>query len=281
MHSIDMQFQTAQNALTTLDSINVDTSPITAPLARWERLRDAVRGHTKTDPAALWEALADGNAKATQKAAVEYMTGQAIHTAAKADPRREQPYQANTMSAVKSVVLDAQHTARTLFNDAAHEYTTAFHDADSRPEPSALITTQDGSAIWARLIEAAQQMNLAAQTIRLAAQFGHKVDDQGSGLDAQVPYATGLPHIQALSQTQAAHDWLNSREHAPHRAWAHILLAGADLYAGTLDEQQYEVSRLIDQAQDSRTHSTIADLANDEQRALARAMKRKQKEKSA
>lgn len=277
MHSIDMQFQTAQDALTTLDSINVDTAPITAPLARWERLRDAVRGHTKTDPAALWEALADGNAKATQKAAVEYMTGQAIHTAAKADPRREQPYQADTMSAVKIVVIDAQPTARTLFNDAAHEYTTAFHDADSRPEPSALITTQDGSAIWARLIAAAQQMNLAAQTIRLAAQFGHRVADQGSGLDAQVPYATGLPHIQALSQAQAADDWLSSREHAPHRAWAHILLAGADLYAGSLDEQQYEVGRLIDQAQDSRTHSTIADLANDEQRALARAMKRKEK----
>ena len=270
----DLQFRTAQGTIQALHNLNIDTTPATGPLARWTRVRDAVRNLETPDAAPLWKAIAKDDQKAVTKAATEYMVNQAIKEAARADTGRENVFRAETLSVVKRLVIDAQDTARAEFNAAAEEYTSAFAAAGNHPDPSVLIVTEGGAEIWADLINAAQDMNAAADVIKRAAEFGHRVNDEGSGLGDIVPFVTGIPHIKAVTEAKAQHTFLDSREHAPHRQWAQMLLAGGTLHAGDLDEQRDEVERLIGLAQDSRQTSTIPDLmAKEERRALARAMK--------
>lgn len=273
-HNDDMQHQTANAAITALHNIGYGTDQISHHLERWNRVRNASRNARTPDAAPLWAAIADGDQKATAKAAQEYATATAILNAAKADTRREDTYRAATMSAIKTTVKDALDTARAQFNDAATEYTSAFHDAGNQPDPSQLIVTDGGAELWADLIRAAQDMNAAAAVLKLAHQFGIKANDQATGLIDQVPYATNLPDIQAVARAKTT-DWLTGKEHAAHRDWAVFLLAGGELYAGTIPEQEAEVQRLIDQAQDGRKQKMIPDMiADTEKRALARAAKK-------
>lgn len=269
----DLQHRIATDAINALDNLNIDTTTTNEPMTRWDRVRDAVRNYSKADPAPLWEAIAKDDQKAVIKAATEYQVAQAIAVAAKADARREDTYRADALATVKALIIDAQDHARDVFNEAAETYTAAFRDANNRPDPSVLIVSDGGADIWRDLIESANTMTAAANVIKRAAEFGHKVIDEGSGLDQQVPFATGLPTITAVSETKAATDWLNTKEHAPHREWATYLLAGGSLYAGDLTEQRAEVERLIDQAQDGRKQKMIPDMVDSEQRALKRAMK--------
>ena len=271
----DIQFRTAQGTIQALDNLGIETTAAAEPLERWTRVRDAVRNLETPDAAPLWEAIAKDDQKAVTKAATEYMVNQAIKEAARADTGRENVFRAETLSVVKRLVIDAQDTARAEFNAAAEEYTSAFAAAGNHPDPSVLIVTEGGAEIWADLINAAQDMNAAADVIKRAAEFGHRVNDEGSGLGDIVPFVTGIPHIKAVTEAKAQHTFLDSREHAPHRQWAQMLLAGGTLHAGDLDEQRDEVERLIGLAQDSRKTSTIPDLmAKEERRALARAMKK-------
>lgn len=273
----DLQYRTAQGTVQALNSLGIDTTPATEPLERWTRVRDAVRNLETPDAAPLWEAIAKDDQKAVTKAATTYMTSQAIKEAAKADTGRENVFRAETLSVVKRLVIDAQDEARDQFNAAAEEYTSAFAAADNHPDPSVLITSEGGAEIWADLINAAQDMTKAADVIKRGHEFGHRVNDEGSGLGAQVPYATGLPTITAYGQAKAQNDWLMTPQHAPHREWGFYLLAGATLHAGDLHEQRGEVERLIEQAQDGRKQKMIPDMMHNEQRALKRAMKTAQK----
>ena len=272
----DQQHMTATSAVHTLHNIGHGTDVIEHHLERWNRVREASRNARTPDATTLWSAIADGDQKATQKAAQEYMVARAILDAAKADTRREDTYRAATLAAVKTTVKEALDTARAQFNTAAAEYTTAFQDAGSQPDPSQLIVTDGGAELWADLITAAKDMNNAADVIKLAHQFGIKADDQGTGLIDQVPYATDLPDIQAVSRAKTT-DWVQGKEHAPHRDWALFLIAGGQLHAGTIPEQEAEVERLIEQAQDGRKQKMIPDMMNNDQRALKRAMKAAQK----
>lgn len=270
----DLQFRTAQGTVQALHNLGIDTTPATEPLERWTRVRDAVRNLETPDAAPLWEAIAKDDQKAVTRAATTYMTSQAIKEAAKADTGRENVFRAETLSVVKRLVIDAQDEARNMFNAAAEEYTSAFAAADNHPDPSALIVSDGGAELWSTLIQAAQDMSRAADVIKRGHEFGHRVNDEGSGLGDIVPFVTGIPHIKAVTEAKAQNTFLDSREHAPHRQWAQMLLAGGTLHAGDLDEQRDEVERLIGLAQDSRKTSTVPDLmAKEERRALARAMK--------
>ena len=273
----DLQYRTAQGTVQALHNLNIDTTPAAEPLERWTRVRDAVRNLETPDAAPLWEAIAKDDQKAVTRAATAYMTSQAIKEAAKADTGRENVFRAETLSVVKRLVIDAQPTARTEFNTHAETYTAAFRDANNHPEPSELIVNDHGSDIWRDLIDSAHGMTRAANVIKLAAEFGVKVNDEQSGLGAQVPYATGLPTITAYEEAKASNDWLNTRSHAAHKEWALFLLAGGSLYAGDLTEQRAEVERLIGQAQGGRKQKMLPDLMNNDQRALKRAMKAAQK----
>ena len=269
----DLQNQTATRAIQALDALGIDTASAQEPMTRWNRVRDAVRNLQKPDAAPLWEAIAKDDQKAVTRAATTYMTSQAIKEAAKADTGREDVFRAETLSVVKRLVIDAQPTARAEFNDHAETYMQAFRDANNHPEPGELIANDHGSDIWRDLIESAQGMTRAANVIKRAAEFGHKVNDEQSGLAAQVPYCTGLPTITAYEEAKASNDWLNTRSHAAHKEWALFLLAGGTLEATDLTEQRAEVERLIDQAQDGRKQKMIPDMVDSEQRALKRAMK--------
>lgn len=274
----DIQHQTATSAVQALDALGIETSAAEEPMTRWNRVRDAVRNLQKPDATDLWQAIAADDQKKVTKAATDYMVSQAIKEAAKADTHREDTFRAETLSVVKRLVIDAQDEARNMFNAAAEEYTSAFAAADNHPDPSVLIVTEGGSKIWADLIQAAHDMSRAADVIKRGHEFGYRVNDEGSGLGAQVPYCTGLPTITAYGQAKAQHDWLMTPQHAPHREWGFYLLAGARLYAGDLTEQRAEVERLIGLAQDSRKMKMIPDMiADTEERALARAMKKAQK----
>lgn len=267
-----MQYALANEAVNALNTINIDTTPTTESMTRWTRVREAVRNYTKADPAPLWEAIAKDDPKAVTKAATEYQVAQAIATAAKADTRREDTYRADAISKIKRLVIDSQDEARTMFNNAAQVYTEAFHAAGNHPEPSSLIVTEGGSEIWQALITSARDMNTAANVFKVAAEFGHEVKDQGSGLSEVVPYVTNLPHIQAVSHAKNGNEFLHTKEHAPHRQWAQMILAGGELYAGDHAEQSVEVQRLIDGAEVRPTK--LVDLMSDEDKALKRAAKK-------
>src|SRR5699024_9983438 len=170
--------------------------------------------------------------------------------------------------------IDAQRTARAECNTHAETYTAAFRDANNHPEPGELIANDNGSDIWRDLIESANGMTAAANVIKLAADFGVKVNDEQSGLATQVPYCTGLPTITAYEEAKASNDWLNTRSHAAHKEWALFLLAGGTLQATDLDTQRSEVERLIEQAQGSRTQKRLPDLMHAEERQLQRAMRK-------
>lgn len=273
----DLQHRIATDAITALNNLGIDTTTAQEPMTRWDRVRDAVRNYSKADPAPLWEAIAADDPRKVTKAATEYMVSQAIKEAAKADPRREDTYRADALATVKTLIIDAQDHARDVFNEAAETYTAAFRDANNRPDPSVLIVSDGGADIWRDLIESAHTMTAAANLIKRAAEFGHKVNDEQSGLAAQVPYCTGLPTITAYEEAKASNDWLNTRSHAAHKEWALFLLAGGTLEATDLTTQRAEVERLIDQAQDGRKQKMIPDMMNNDQRALKRAMKAAQK----
>ena len=270
----DLQNQTATRAIQALDALGIDTASAQEPMTRWNRVRDAVRNLQKPDAAPLWEAIAKDDQKAVTRAATTYMTSQAIKEAAKADTGREDVFRAETLSVVKRLVIDAQPTARAEFNDHAETYMQAFRDANNHPEPGELIANDHGSDIWRDLIESAQGMTRAANVLKLAAEFGVKVNDEQSGLAAQVPYCTGLPTITAYEEAKASNDWLNTRSHAAHKEWALFLLAGGTLEATDLTEQRAEVERLVEGAMSKRKTSTIADMKQSEERQLQRAMKR-------
>jgi hypothetical protein len=201
------------------------------------------------------------------------MTARAILDAARDDPRREDTFQAATMSAIKQLVKDALPEARAHYNTAAQDYMEAFKAADNHPDPSTLIVSDGGAELWADLLRAAQDMTTAVQVIKLGHRFGIKVDDQGSGLGDVVPYVTGIDDIQAVSRAKTT-DWLQAREHGAHRDYAAYLLAGGELRAGTIPEQEAEVERLIEQAQDGRTQKRLPDLMHAEERQLQRAMRK-------
>ena len=164
----DVQYGTATDAITTLAALDLDTSPADDPMLKWNRVRDAVRNLSKPDATPIWAAIANGDQKATDKAATAYMTSQAIATAAKADTRREDPFRAEAMSVVKRLVIDSQDKARNICNTNADTYTTAFREAGNQPDPATLIVSENGSKVWADLIQAAQAMNRAAAVIKLA-----------------------------------------------------------------------------------------------------------------
>ena len=276
-YQTDRNHLTATRAIQALNTLGIDTTTATEPMTRWNRVRGAVRNLQKPDASPLWAAIAADDQKAVTKAATTYMTSQAIKEAAKADTHREDTFRAEALSIIKQLVKEAQPTARAEFNDHAETYMQAFRDANNHPEPSELIVNDHGSDIWRDLIDSAQGMTRAANVLKLAAEFGVKVNDEQSGLGAQVPYATGLPTITAYEEAKASNDWLNTRSHAGHKEWALFLLAGGSLYAGDLTEQRAEVERLIGQAQDSRKQHRVADMMNNDQRALKRAMKAAQK----
>ena len=276
-YQTDRNHMTATRAIEALNNLGVDTTTAQEPMTRWNRVRDAVRTARTPDAAPLWEAVATGDQKKITKASTEYVAAKAILDAAKADNHREDTFRADALATVKALVIDAQPTARTEFNTHAETYMQAFRDANNHPEPSELIVNDHGSDIWRDLIDSAQGMTRAANVLKLAAEFGVKVNDEGSGLAAQVPYATGLPTITAYEEAKASNDWLNTRSHAAHKEWALFLLAGGTLQATDLDTQRSEVERLIEQAQDGRKQKMIPDMINNEQRALKRAMKAAQK----
>jgi hypothetical protein len=273
----DIQHRTATLAIQALNTLGTDTSTAEEPITRWNRVREAVRNLQKPDASPLWDAIAADDQKKVTKAATDYMTSQAIKEAAKADTHREDTYRAEALSIIKRLIIDAQPTARDAYNDHAETYMQAFRDANNHPEPSELIVNDHGSDIWRDLIDSAQGMTRAANVIKLAAEFGYRVNDEGSGLGAQVPYCTGLPTITAYEEAKASNDWLNTRPHGAHKEWALFLLAGGTLQATDLDTQRAEVERLIEQAQDGRKQKMIPDIMNNDQRALRRAMKTAQK----
>ena len=276
-YQTDRNHLTATRAIQALNTLGIDTTTATEPMTRWNRVRDAVRNLQKPDASPLWAAIAADDQKKVTKAATDYMVSQAIKEAAKADTGREDTFRAEALSIIKRLVIDAQDAARTEFNTHAETYTAAFRDANNHPEPGELIATDNGSDIWRDLIESAQGMTRAANVLKLAAEFGVKVNDEQSGLGAQVPYATGLPTITAYEEAKASNDWLNTRSHAAHKEWALLLLAGGTLQATDLDTQRAEVERLIGLAQDTRKQKRLPDLMNNDQRALKRAMKAAQK----
>lgn len=273
-YQTDRNHLTATRAIQALNTLGIDTTTATEPMTRWNRVRDAVRNLQKPDASPLWAAIAADDPKKVTKAATDYMTSQAIKEAAKADPRREDVFRADALATVKALVIDAQPTARAEFNDHAETYMQAFRDANNHPEPGELIATDNGSDIWRDLIDSAQGMTRAANVLKLAAEFGYRVNDEGSGLGAQVPYCTGLPTITAYEEAKASNDWLNTRSHGAHKEWALFLLAGGTLQATDLDTQRAEVERLIEQAQDGRKQKMIPDIMHADERALKRAMKR-------
>ena len=273
----DIQYRTATSAIEALNNLGLDTTTAQEPMQRWDRVRGAVRNLQKPDASPLWAAIAADDQKAVTRAANAYMTAQAIKEAALADTGREDTFRATALSTIKTLVLDAQDTARAEFNDHAETYMQAFRDANNHPEPGELIATENGSDIWRDLIESANGMTRAANVIKLAAEFGVKVNDEQSGLAAQVPYCTGLPTITAYEEAKASNDWLNTRSHAGHKEWALFLLAGGRLEATDLNTQRSEVERLIGQAQDSRKQHRVADMMHADERALKRAMKAAQK----
>lgn len=273
-HNTQMNFARANEAIRTLNSLGIDTATAEAPLERWTRLREAIKSYVKPSAAPLWEALADGDAKATTKAAQDYMLQSAIDTAAKAELHREGTFEANTLAAVKQAVIEAQDEARTVYNEAADTFTQAFREAGNRPDPAILITSDGGAKTWKTLISSAQTMNRAAAAFRLAAEFGHKVNDQRSGLDQQVPYATDLPTITAVEKAKHANPWLDQAAHAPHKEFSLLLLAGGTLHAGDLHEQAEEVERLIEGATASRRMPKLGDMMQADEKAMARAAKK-------
>ena len=276
-YNTDLQRNTATRAVEALNALGIDTTTAEEPMTRWNRVREAVRNLQKPDAGPLWAAIAADDQKKVTKAATDYMVSQAIKEAAKTDTGREDTFRAEALGIIKRLVIDAQPTARAEFNTHAETYTAAFRDANNHPEPGELIATENGSDIWRDLIESANGMTRAANVIKLAAEFGVKVNDEQSGLAAQVPYCTGLPTITAYEEAKASNDWLNTRSHAAHKEWALFLLAGGTLEATDLDTQRSEVERLIEQAQDGRKQKMIPDMINNDQRALKRAMKAAQK----
>lgn len=272
-YQTDVNHATATNGIEALNALGIDTTTATEPLEQWDRVREATRNARTPDATELWDAVASGDQKKIDRAATVYMTARAILDAARDDPRREDTFQAATMSAIKQLVKDALPEARAHYNTAAQDYTEAFRAADNHPDPSALIVTDGGAELWADLLRAAQDMTTAVQVIKLSHRFGIKVNDQGSGLGDVVPYVTGIDDIQAVSRAKTT-DWLQAREHSAHRDYAAYLLAGGTLHAGDLDEQAEEVERLIEGAMSKRTMKTIPDLKNAEERQLQRAMKR-------
>lgn len=271
-YTTDLEYMNATAAIDELDNIGADTTPAHEPLERWNRVRDTARNARTPDSAELWEAVASGDQKAVTKAATAYMAARAILDAAQDSPRREDQYRVATTSTVKALIRDNLDNARALYNEAAQDYTEAFRAAGNRPDPSQLIVTDGGAEIWADLIRAAKDMTKAANIIKRAAEFGHKANDQGTGLGAQVPFATKLPDIQAVTRAKDT-EWVTGQEHAPHREWAHFLIAGGELYAGTIPEQEAEVERLIDLANSRRKLKSIGSMISDEDKALQRAMK--------
>lgn len=269
----DLQNQTATRSIQALDALGIDTASAQEPMTRWNRVRDAVRNLQKPDAAPLWEAVATGDQKKITKASTEYVAARAILDAAKDDNQREDTFRATALSIIKQLVKEAQPTARAEYNEAGADYTEAFNAAGGQPNPSTLITTPGGAELWTTLIQSAQEMTKAADVIKLAHQFGIKADDQGTGLIDQVPYATGLPDIQAVARARTT-DWVQGKEHAPHRDWALFLIAGGQLYAGTIPEQEAEVERLVEGAMSKREQKTIGDMKQSEERQLQRAMER-------
>ena len=270
----DLQHRIATDAITALDNLGIDTTTATEPMTRWNRVRQAVRNLDKPDATDLWQAIATDDQKKVTKAATDYMVSQAIKEAAKADTGREDTFRAEALSTIKRLVIDAQPTARTEFNTHAETYTAAFRDANNHPEPSELIVNDHGSDIWRDLIDSAHGMTAAANVIKLAAAFGMKVNDEQSGLAAQVPYCTGLPTITAYEEAKASNDWLNTRSHAAHKEWALFLLAGGTLEATDLTTQRSEVERLVEGAMSKRQQKTLGDMKQSEERQLQRAMER-------
>ncbi|MGZ1492417.1 hypothetical protein [Brevibacterium sediminis] len=265
----DLKHTTALSALSALDGLDIDTSTVEQPLTEWDRIRD-VRNTNAADPTALWAAIASGDQKAITKAATEYNVAATILQAAKDDTRREDTFMARTMSAVKALVLDAQDEARERFNNAAQDYTDAFEAAGNRPDPSQLIVTEGGAETWAALIQSAKRMDVALKVLMLAQEFGQGVKDQGTGLAQYLPYSTNLPTANAIT-IAAQTDWLNSPEHGPHKRYAAVLIAGADLYAGTIAEQEAEVERIIEGWEASRKTATIPQMIAREERRMAKA----------
>lgn len=280
-HQTDMQFMTATDAIKSLSAINTDTTTAEDSLTRWTRVRNAASSARQPDATELWAAVANDDQKAVTKAATAYMTARAILDAAKADPRREDVFRADTMSIVKQLVKASLPEARDLYNDAGAEYEATFHAAGGQPDPSTLITTPGGSELWTQLMNSANSMGKAVTIIKLAATFGMGVNDQGTGLRDVVPYVQGIDDITAVTRAKDT-DWVQGKEHSAHRDYATFLIAGGTLRAGDIDEQEQEIERLTGMAEDSRKTTTIPDMiAKDERRALARAMKAQQKEKSA
>src|SRR5699024_6824145 len=104
-------------------------------MTRWGRVRGAVRNLQKPDASPLWAEIAADEQNAVTRAANAYMTAQTIKEAALADTGREDTFRATALSTIKTLVLDAQDTARAEFNDHAETYTQAFRDANNHPEP--------------------------------------------------------------------------------------------------------------------------------------------------
>ena len=275
-YNTDLQHRTAVHAIQALDDLGIDTTTATEPMTRWNRVRQAVRNLQKPDAAPLWAAIAADDQKKVTKAATDYMVSQAIKEAALDDTHREDTFRADALSIIKQLVKEALPEARAEYNAAAHDYTEAFKAADGHPDPSELIVTDGGAQIWADLIRAANDMTTAVAVIKLGHEFGIKPNDQGTGLIDQVPYAVNLPDIKAVARAKTT-EWVQAKEHAPHRDYAVFLLAGGELYAGTIPEQNAEIERLVEQAQDSRKQKMIPDMMNNDQRALKRAMKAAQK----
>ena len=275
-YNTDLQHRTAVHAIQALNNLGIDTTTATEPITRWNRVRDAVRTARTPDASPLWDAVATGDQKKIDKAATEYVAAKAILDAAKDDNHREDTFRATALSIIKQLVKEAQPTARAEYNAAAHDYTEAFKAAGGHPDPSELIVTDGGAQIWADLIRAANDMTTAVAVIKLGHEFGIKPNDQGTGLIDQVPYAVNLPDIKAVARAKTT-EWVQAKEHAPHRDYAVFLLAGGELYAGTIPEQNAEIERLVEQAEDGRKQKMIPDMMHNEQRALKRAMKAAQK----
>ena len=276
-HQTDMQYMTATDALKALAAINIDTTTAQESITRWTRVRNAASNARTPDTTELWAAVAADDQKAVTKAASTYMTARAILDAAKADPRREDTFRADTMSIVKQLVKAALPEARDLYNEHGAEYEAAFHAAGGEPNPAQLIVSEGGSEIWASLVNAAQGMDKAVTVIKLSRQFGLGVNDQGTGLGEVVPYVQGIDDITAVTRAKST-EWLQGKEHSAHRDYATFLIAGGTLRAGDLHEQEQEIERLTGMAEDSRKTTTIPDMiAKDERRALARAMKAQKK----
>ena len=275
-YNTDLQHRTAVHAIQALDDLGIDTTTATEPMTRWNRVREAVRNLQKPDAAPLWAAIAADDQKKVTRAATDYMVSQAIKEAALADTSREDTFRADALSIIKQLVKEALPEARAEYNAAAHDYTEAFQAAGGHPDPSELIVTDGGAQIWADLIRAANDMTTAVAVIKLGHDFGYKASDQGTGLIDQVPYAVNLPDIQAVARAKTT-DWVQTKEHAPHRDYAVFLLAGGELHAGTIPEQNAEIERLVEQAEDGRKQHRVADMMHADERALKRAMKAAQK----